>query len=695
MSDLQLAVIGNCSFGAMVDGRGRIVWACLPRFDADPIFCSLLNGNGDGDKFGFYEIELQDFARSEQQYLHNTAILVTTLYDQAGAAVEITDFAPRYRQYDRFYRPVMIIRNVRPVNGNPTIRVRLRPTYGYGLGWPDRTHGSNHIRYVAPDLTLRLTTDAPVSFVLDEVPFILEQPITLVLGPDESLTRSISDTGRDAFEKTQHYWREWTRFLSIPFEWQEAVIRAAITLKLSNFEESGAIVAAMTTSIPEAAGSGRNWDYRFCWLRDAYFVVHALNRLGATRTMEEYMGYILNVVATAGAGQLQPVYGITLASRLKEHVEKSLAGYREMPPVRRGNQAYDQIQNDVYGSVVLASTQAFFDERLVRPGTVQDFDLLENLGQQAITRYDQPDAGLWELRSRRSVHTFSSVMCWAACDRLAKIAGRLRLRAVADDAFDAEGLRRACAALDHGTAKDRERARAIRAWLDDPASRVEGFDAYKTVFLTKAEEPRAESALITKGARQADGEAAGILLREQARLCAVGGPLRLSSRADFWRQHANHVRNVVMENAWNAERNSFVASFGGDDIDASLLLLHELGFIEPTDPRFTATVEAVEKELKHGPFLFRYASPDDFGKPETAFNICTFWYIDALVALGRTEEARELFENMLACRNHVGLLSEDLDPSTRELWGNFPQTYSMVGLISSAMRLSKTWEEAF
>lgn len=595
MSDLDLAVIGNCSFGALIDRRGRIVWACLPRFDADPAFCSLLNANGDGDKFGFYDIELVDFARSEQQYLHNTAILVTTLYDQSGAAVEITDFAPRYRQYDRSYRPVMIIRNVRPVIGNPTIRIRLRPTYGYGLGWPDRTHGSNHIRYVGPDLTIRLTTDAPVSFILDEVPFILEQPITLILGPDESLTSPIPDTGRDAFEKTRYYWREWTRYLSIPFEWQGDVIRAAIALKLSSFEESGAIVAAMTTSIPEAPESGRNWDYRYCWLRDAYFVVHTLNRLGATRTMEEYMRYILNVVASSEDGQLQPVYGITLESHLKERVEKSLAGYREMPPVRVGNQAYEQVQNDVYGSVVLASTQAFFDERLAHPGTVPLFERLEKLGQQAIARYDQPDAGLWELRSRRRVHTFSSVMCWAACDRLAKMANRLRL----------------------------------------------------------------------------------------------------ASRADFWRQHANHIRNVVMEQAWNAQRDSFVGSFGGDDIDASLLLLHELGFVEATDPRFAATVTAVENELRRGPFLFRYAGPDDFGRPETAFNICTFWYIDALAALGRTEEARELFENMLACRNHVGLLSEDLDPATRDLWGNFPQTYSMVGLITSAMRLSKTWEDAF
>lgn len=594
MSDLNLAVIGNCTFGELVDERARIVWACLPRFDADPVFCSLLNGHPQGETFGFYDIEVKDFARSEQQYIHNTAVLVTTLYDESGAAVEITDFAPRYEQYGRFYRPVMMIRIVRPVIGNPTIRVRLRPVHAYGRDRPDRTHGSNHIRYVTPGLTLRLTTDAPISFVLDEVPFILEQPVTLILGPDESLTQSICDTGRHGLERTQEHWRDWARSLSIPFEWQEAVIRAAITLKLSSFEESGAIVAALTTSIPEAPESGRNWDYRYCWLRDAYFVVHALNRLGATRTMESYMRYILNVVATSGNGHLQPVYGITLESRLAERVEEAVAGYRGMPPVRVGNQAYAQVQNDVYGSVVLASTQAFFDERLTHPGNVELFERLENLGQQAITIYDQPDAGLWELRSRNRAHTFSSVMCWAACDRLSKIADRLRL----------------------------------------------------------------------------------------------------ATRAAFWRRHADHIRAVTLNKAWNPERKSFVDTFGGGGIDASLLLLQELGFIEATDSRFVATVAAVENELKRGPFLFRYAA-DDFGAPENAFNVCTFWYIDALAALGRREEARELFENMLACRNHVGLLSEDLDPDSRELWGNFPQTYSMVGLINSAMRLSKTWEDAF
>ena len=595
MNDLDIAAIGNCSFGALIDKRARIVWSCLPRFDGDPVFCTLLNGHdGDGDS-GIYEIELDDFARSEQCYLHNTAIVATTLYDTHGSAVEITDFAPRFKQLGRVYRPTMSVRIIKPVIGNPRIRVRLRPVAEYGARMPETTQGSNHIRYIMPSVTLRLTTDVPVSFVQDEVPFVVEEPCTLILGPDETLNRPIAETGRDFLERTTEYWREWCRYLSIPFEWQEAVIRAAITLKLCAFEESGAVIAAMTTSVPEAPDSGRNWDYRYCWLRDAYFVVHALNRLGATRTMEEYLRYITNVAASATDGHLQPVYGITLESRLVEREETNLAGYRGMGPVRVGNQAYEHIQNDVYGSVVMAATQMFFDQRLTQPGNLRIFERLEAIGEQAVRVFDQPDAGLWEFRTKAKVHTFSAVMCWAACDRLARVAKRLRLE----------------------------------------------------------------------------------------------------TRAAYWRRHAERIRAVVMEKAWNAELNSFVESFGGKAMDASLLLMHHLGFLASDDPRFAGTVAAVEKNLRRGDFLLRYATADDFGVPETAFTTCTFWYIEALAALGRVEEARELFENVLACRNHVGLLSEDLNPETRELWGNFPQTYSMVGLISAAMRLSKPWEEAF
>jgi GH15 family glucan-1,4-alpha-glucosidase len=351
--------------------------------------------------------------------------------------------------------------------------------------------------------------------------------------------------------------------------------------------------------VPEAPGTQRNWDYRYCWLRDAYFVIQALNRLGTTRAMEGYLAYIADIVDDADADHrskdLAPLFGITRSTDLDEREAKALSGYRSMGPVRVGNAAYTQIQNDVYGSVVLASTQAFFDRRLIRPGNQALFNHLEKLGTRATEVFDQPDAGPWELRTKAAVHTFASVMCWAACDRLSKIAT--------------------------------------------------------------------------------------VIGRED--------------RAEHWRKQAAQMHQVITERTWNAKLGHFVSSFDGQDLDATLLLLAELGFIKAQDPRFIATVEAVGATLRRGDLFLRYDSEDDFGRMTTAFMICGFWYVDALNAIGRTDEARELFERILGFRNCFGLFSEDADYTTGELWGNFPQTYSMVGLINSAMRLSRSWNEAF
>ena len=226
--------------------------------------------------------------------------------------------------------------------------------------------------------------------------------------------------------ETTDYWRGWVRTLSVPLEWQEAVIRAAITLKLCAYEETGAIVAALTTSIPEHAvepARRRNWDYRYCWLRDAYYVVQALNRLGAADMLENYLGYLRNLVDQVGkGGQVQPVYGVGLEPVLTERIAPHLPGYRGMGPVRIGNQAHEHLQHDVYGQIVLSTVQAFFDERLLRPATVEDFRALEPVGERAFELHDKPDASLWEFRGREAVHTYSSVMCWAACDRLGNAA---------------------------------------------------------------------------------------------------------------------------------------------------------------------------------------------------------------------------------------------------------------------------------
>ena len=596
MASLNLGVIGNCTYGALVDDTARIVWCCLPRFDADPVFCSLIDDDVNADA-GFFAIELLDAVGAVQRYRENTAILETEMVDGAGSRIVVTDFAPRFQTRGRTFRPTTLVRRIRPSRGSPRIRIRVRPRFNYGARAPDVTHGSNHIRYAHTRQALRLNTNAPITYVLDETPFLLEEPVSLLFGPDETLAGGVEETAREFEEKTATYWRRWTRRLALPFEWQEAVTRAAITLKLCAFEETGAIIAAMTTSIPEAANTGRNWDYRYCWLRDSFFVVRALNSLAEVETMEDYLRYLNNIVsgneAENSGGHLQPVFGIGLERRLTERTVTSLAGYRGMGPVRAGNQAFEHIQHDVYGNAVLAASQAFFDTRLLaRPGRVE-LERLERIGDRAFAMHNQPDAGMWELRTMARVHSSSSLMCWAACDRLAKIAAHLRE----------------------------------------------------------------------------------------------------SDRSAQWRRRANTVRETILERAWNPDLGAFAESFEGDGLDASLLLMAEVGFIDSCDARFQSTVARIERELRRGNHLFRYATADDFGVPHNAFNICTFWYIDALTRLGRREEAREIFDAMLDARNPLGLLSEDLDSSTGELWGNYPQTYSLVGIINAATRLSESWED--
>ena len=425
-SDLELGVIGNCQIAALVDGGGRVVWGSFPRMDSDPAFCSLLDPTAAEPTPGCFEIELVNFKTAEQAYVENTAILTTTLRDHNGGAVKIIDFAPRYTQFGRSYHPVMIVRNIVPVSGSPAVRIRLRPAAGYGARHAQRSHGSSHIRYSNDSYTIRLTTNAPISAILEERTFVLERSVALILGPDESLRDDPDKACRDMYGETKSYWEGWSRALSIPFEWQDEVIRAAITLKLCTFEDTGAVLAALTTSIPEAHGSGRNWDYRYCWLRDSFFTVQALNRLGATRTMMEFLRYLFNLVAERDSdAPLQPVYGISGQAELEERQIESLAGYRGMGPVRIGNDAYRQQQHDVYGATVLAATQSFFDRRMVERAREQDVVRLEALGAKAAALFDQPDAGPWEYRGRSVVHTYSSVMCWAACDRLARITAHL------------------------------------------------------------------------------------------------------------------------------------------------------------------------------------------------------------------------------------------------------------------------------
>ena len=594
MSSLELGVIGNCAIASLIDRRGRHVWHGLGRLDGDPVFNALLGGNE--PQGGYMEAAVAGGTEGRQRYLPNTAILETVVEGTTGS-LRIVDFAPRFRRFGRMFRPPMLVRRLEPIAGRPRVTLRLRPTFNYGGLKPQVTSGSHHARFVGDAAVLRLTTDASITYVLHETEFGLDRPITLIVGADESITEDPDSLGRSFLAQTEAYWQSWVRDLNIPFDWQTAVIRAAITLKLCSFEDTGAVLAALTTSVPEAAGTPRTWDYRFSWLRDSFFTVNALNRLSATRTMEGFVRFIVDIVeggsSRGEADRIAPLFSIAPGTGTTEKLIDTLPGYRGCGPVRIGNAAVVQRQNDTYGSMVMTAAQMFWDERLPRHGDMELYRQLCVVGSEAHKAALTPDAGLWEYREREEVHTFSAAMCWAAQHRLGMIARR-----VGADAESREWL---------------ARAGVLRQEILQRATMPEG------------------------------GWLSGVLDRDMA--------------------------------------------------DASSLVLPEIGLLRSDDPRFHATLDVIGKRLMKNGFLMRYIEADDFGKPSNAFLLCTFWYIDALASVGRREEALELFNNVLGRRNHVGLLSEDIDPKTGELWGNFPQTYSQVGLILSAMRLSRTWEE--
>jgi len=589
VTSLDLALVGNGAIGALIDAGGTVVWCCLPRFDGDPIFGSLLAGESRPERAGIFAIELVGAVRIEQQYATDTPVLVTRCYDKKGGGIEITDFCPRFEEDGDLFCPTLLVRQVRPIGGKPSIVVRVTPAADYGCTPRQHALGANHISY-AGEHALRLTTNAPTEAIVDRLPFHVHQTLTFMFGLDEQ-AGDVTSVGASLLEQTEAHWRFWVRSLEVSGQWRDAIVRAAITLELNVYEKTGAIVAAMTTSIPEAPNSGRNWDYRYCWPRDACFVVNALSRVGEIRTTERYLAFLLGRAESTDDARLAPMYAIDGGHVPEERVAECLVGYRGMGPVRIGNKASEQQQNDIYGEAILTAEPLFARSQASWASDEALLARLEQFGHHAARLHDVPDAGLWELRGAERVHTFSSVMCWVACDRLSKYADRLEL----------------------------------------------------------------------------------------------------ADRVEYWRLRAASIHDVISRRSWNAKMNAFTATMEGDSLDASLLLMPRLGFLAADDPRFAGTVAAIESQLKHGDFVYRYVERDDFGYPENAFLVCTFWYIEALAAMGgaRREEARALFEKVLSARNRHGLLAEDLDPRTLEQWGNFPQTYCMAGIIDCAIALAK------
>lgn len=586
MSLADLGLIGNCQISALVRRSGEVVWCCMPRFDSEPVFAALL----DEGRGGSFVIAPAGQQLGVQRYLPNTNVLETRFEDESGA-FRILDFAPRFQLFDRMFRPTKIVRIVEPLAGAPRVRVTCDPILGWSQRRPERESGSHHLSFHGFGAELRLTTDAPLSY-LDGEPFALSKRRHFVLSWGAPVEEPLEPLCERFLRETTRYWRQWVKHCQLPLTYQEEVIRSALALKLHCFEDTGAIVAALTTSIPESAGSGRTWDYRYCWLRDAYYVLAAFRLLGHFEEREMFLDFLLNVAASSPQLDLAPLYGVDGRPPGVECRLDHWRGYAGEVPVRVGNQAAFHKQHDVFGEMVLALTPLFVDARFDEHVTPQTLELVTRLARKAISVAGQPDAGIWEYRSDWRPQTFSTVMCWAAADRMGKIAAR------------------------HRPSEAQEFVEAARA-----------------------------------------------------------------------------IRDELGRAAVSPTRGCLVADYGGTEVDAALLQAVTLKLMAHDDPRMHATVEAVRADLEFHGWLKRYRTNDGFGVPTVAFTLCTFWLVEALATLGRTKEAQALMDRVRHIRAPLGLLSEDVDPVTNEMWGNFPQAYSHAGLVHAAFAAAPRWSD--
>lgn len=587
-------LIGNCQTSALIGLNGAVEWMCAPRPDSPPVFGRLLDP--DGGHFSITSAIPSGEIQTEQRYLPNTNILLTTVTMPNGDAFQITDFCPRFEQYGRIYRPAALFRLVEPLQGTPAIRLSCRPVSGWEKTPVQPVRGSNHLRYEIRGELLRLLTNMPLTYLCEETPVALTQKfyfgLTWGLGIEDDLVK----VTHDFLEQTMRYWRIWVKNCSVPLLHQQEVIRSALALKLHCFEDTGAILAALTTSLPEQPGGPRNWDYRYCWLRDAYFALTAFHNLGHFEEMEAFLKFLLNIAHTHehSRDRLRPVYTLSQNLPLPETEHPNWAGYQGGVPVRSHNQAAEHVQNDAYGEMILTFTPIFFDERYSDLRSKDLDTLLAHLAKLCARSIGQPDAGLWEIRNGWQEHSFTNLMSWAGLERLERIKQAGHLESISMDLTNA---------------------------------RIHAADA---------------------------------LLRGVHGGALKNGPADSSD-------------------------------------DAALAQLTILGY--PNRQLCESTVLHITRELslRHGSeetgFFYRYVRKDDFGKPEGAFVICSFWIAQALARLGRIPEARTILDQVLDGANHVGLFSEHFIPSTNTQCGNFPQAYSHVGLINAAFAVSPPWSD--
>ncbi|WP_207427067.1 glycoside hydrolase family 15 protein [Pedobacter sp. SYSU D00535] len=420
----ETGIIGNCAYIAHVHKNTNIAWLCWPRFDSAFLFGGLL----DEDKGGEFSVLPDGEYSSHQYYLQNTNVICTEI-TCSGGSYRITDFAPRFHQYERFFKPLMLVRKIEVIQGSPRIKVKCEPVCDYGRSRLQPHRGSNHIEYTGCEDTIRLTTNIPITYLFEETTFVLNDTKYLVMTCGHPLEAPLVSTCENFLRETINYWRTWIKHSTIAGFYQEYVIRSALALKIHQFEDTGAIIAASTTSLPEADGSGRNWDYRYCWLRDTYYVISALNHIGHFEEMERYFHYVADI-SVAEADRYQPLYGIDGRKALPERILSHLSGYKGNQPVRVGNQAYEHIQNDIYGQVMISILPLYIDHRFIDQERKDSAKWINFVLDKISATIDEKDAGIWEFRNFANIHCYTNLFQWAGCAAAAKMARTLEHKAL-------------------------------------------------------------------------------------------------------------------------------------------------------------------------------------------------------------------------------------------------------------------------
>jgi GH15 family glucan-1,4-alpha-glucosidase len=580
---LDHGVIGNGSVLALVRPTTAIEWLCLPRFDSPSVFARLLDANK-GGTFRFLWNEQEREGRSA--YVRNTNVL-RTWFERDDCAWECLDFAPRTPRGWGVHAPPRIVRLLRPLRGTVRLTADFAPAMDYARAASELVpHGRALVVHSAAGGTMTLRTNTPIAYVAERREFTLSEPTYFDLAWGVSLEPIELGTVQRELDDTIEGWRTWAKSCALPLFEPELVLRSALCLKLHASEDTGAIIAATTTSVPEALRTERTWDYRYCWLRDAAFTVEALRRLSHLREGERFLSFLRDI---AEAGPLQPVYGLDGRRSLPESTLDHLAGFAGSGPVRVGNAAATQVQHDVVGELVLCIETLLSDPRIVPRDVSAYLALVRRLVQEAIERAPLPDTGIWEFRSLPRNYTFSRALCWAAAHRGAKL---------------------------------------MRTF----------------------------------------GEA---------------------SLARRWDEVALREQEIILRDAYNSELGFFTQALRGEHPDASNLLLPTIGLLDAKDPRFASTLTQYEQRLVRGGLMLRYRNDDDFGETTSAFTICSFWWAEALALAGRLEDAVTVFRRVCSYANPLGLFSEDIEPESGALLGNFPQAYTHVGLIHAAMTISE------